>query len=574
MKTKKLYHPIEQIAKSILLIVGYILFMAGSCTGDMLLDLGLGGKKPVGENTFEGMSTDGHFISTTTGQLDDRNRWQGSVTIEISHHEAPENVLTESVEMEHGKRNGTGYYQGKNRWGDDVDETKCWIMGKRDYDCDGIMSEGEKASGQSAFQILYEKYYWYLFSLYASGFDDEYMQGYLDTLEAELASFEFGESEFYDYYDNVVEGLRETPYDSVITTNEIKAVHIAHTESLNSEFRLAVFDRYTTDSDNLFAIFQTKYPGYLRYLNENEVSNQDFETYCLDFENRMAGFDPISQDEPLFLDSLDWRMCQVVIAIGDEEEKSLPDLFSHKTNILQTLKYLIHALSSKTPNADITTLIFVDMYKFAVEGEILAQSVKEAWLMNQGIASVATVATDYTALNTVTGHVFDNGGAAVTERGIAWTTSFNPTIDDNAEISGSGTGSFSVTLQGLTDGVTYFARAYAINSVDTAYGNCVEFVAGELVGFDENGLSAETISLYPNPLSKTGLLKLRISSSNAVILTILNLKGQEVFKKNLGKIALEEQEINIDLSEIIEGLYICNLSTGDTVISKKLYIAR
>jgi len=73
------------------------------------------------------------------------------------------------------------------------------------------------------------------------------------------------------------------------------------------------------------------------------------------------------------------------------------------------------------------------------------------------------------------GDVTDNGGAEVTQKGICWSTSTNPTAGDNTTNDGSGTGAFTSNLDELTPGTTYYARAYAINSVGTAYGNEVTF---------------------------------------------------------------------------------------------------
>ncbi len=73
------------------------------------------------------------------------------------------------------------------------------------------------------------------------------------------------------------------------------------------------------------------------------------------------------------------------------------------------------------------------------------------------------------------GEVVMDGGATVTARGVCWSTSANPTVDDDKTSDGSGTGVFVSSLIGLTGGTTYFVRAYATNSAGTAYGNEVEF---------------------------------------------------------------------------------------------------
>ena len=69
------------------------------------------------------------------------------------------------------------------------------------------------------------------------------------------------------------------------------------------------------------------------------------------------------------------------------------------------------------------------------------------------------------------GNITDDGGAAVTERGICWSTQQNPTISNYKTINGTGTGSFTSNITGLTGDKTYYVRAYAINSVGTGYGD-------------------------------------------------------------------------------------------------------
>ena len=73
------------------------------------------------------------------------------------------------------------------------------------------------------------------------------------------------------------------------------------------------------------------------------------------------------------------------------------------------------------------------------------------------------------------GNVTADGGATVTARGICWSTSQNPTISGSHTTDGTGTGSFTSAMTGLTANTTYYVRAYATNSAGTAYGEEVSF---------------------------------------------------------------------------------------------------
>ncbi|MBX3395682.1 MAG: hypothetical protein KF841_09975 [Phycisphaerae bacterium] len=91
-------------------------------------------------------------------------------------------------------------------------------------------------------------------------------------------------------------------------------------------------------------------------------------------------------------------------------------------------------------------------------------------------AMAPTVAT--TAASNVTsssasagGEVTADGGAAVSARGVCWSTSHLPTIADGHTSNGAGIGSFASELTGLNQGTTYYIRAYATNSAGTAYGD-------------------------------------------------------------------------------------------------------
>ncbi len=89
------------------------------------------------------------------------------------------------------------------------------------------------------------------------------------------------------------------------------------------------------------------------------------------------------------------------------------------------------------------------------------------------------------------GNVTSSGGATVTARGVCWSTSSNPTINNSHTTDGTGTGNFTSSITGLTAGTLYHVRAYATNSAGTAYGDDVPFTTQQVPTY--------TITVSANP---------------------------------------------------------------------------
>ncbi len=73
------------------------------------------------------------------------------------------------------------------------------------------------------------------------------------------------------------------------------------------------------------------------------------------------------------------------------------------------------------------------------------------------------------------GTISSDGGGAISAKGVCWSTSPNPTTADSKTSDGTGSASFSSSITGLSNGTTYYVRAYATNSAATTYGNQVSF---------------------------------------------------------------------------------------------------
>jgi gliding motility-associated-like protein len=91
---------------------------------------------------------------------------------------------------------------------------------------------------------------------------------------------------------------------------------------------------------------------------------------------------------------------------------------------------------------------------------------------------------------TLGGNVTSNGGLDVTERGVVYATTAEPTMANTKIEIGSGTGAFSQSVTGLEVNTTYYFRAYAINSLGTSYGSELSFTTPKIaqtISFDAIG---------------------------------------------------------------------------------------
>lgn len=100
------------------------------------------------------------------------------------------------------------------------------------------------------------------------------------------------------------------------------------------------------------------------------------------------------------------------------------------------------------------------------------------------MATLTTTAVSSITTNSAStgGNITDDGGAEVTARGVCWGTSTNPTITGSKTSDGTGIGSFTSSISGLSPNTMYYVRAYATNSAGTAYGNELSFTTEPIVG--------------------------------------------------------------------------------------------
>jgi hypothetical protein len=101
------------------------------------------------------------------------------------------------------------------------------------------------------------------------------------------------------------------------------------------------------------------------------------------------------------------------------------------------------------------------------------------------------------------GTMVSDGGATVTDRGVCYSTSPNPTINDVRTYDISSTLNFASTLDYLNGNTTYYARAFAINSGGVGYGNQVTF---KTLPFATGMTYKKGIIFYVEPSGNNGLM--------------------------------------------------------------------
>jgi uncharacterized protein (TIGR02145 family) len=89
------------------------------------------------------------------------------------------------------------------------------------------------------------------------------------------------------------------------------------------------------------------------------------------------------------------------------------------------------------------------------------------------VPAVSTPYISYVSHNTVMctgGKASVDNIADISSKGVCWSTSINPTVNDQKILMEGGSGGLGGTIEGLAPGIVYYIRGFATNSLGTAYG--------------------------------------------------------------------------------------------------------
>ncbi len=119
------------------------------------------------------------------------------------------------------------------------------------------------------------------------------------------------------------------------------------------------------------------------------------------------------------------------------------------------------------------TTYYVRSYATNAAGTAYGNQVSFTTAVIPGVPVLTTTALTVVMPTSATsgGSISNNGGSAIIANGVCWSTSENPTTDDNVTTDALGSATFVSNITGLTPGTVYYIRAYASNSTGTGYGN-------------------------------------------------------------------------------------------------------
>lgn len=153
--------------------------------------------------------------------------------------------------------------------------------------------------------------------------------------------------------------------------------------------------------------------------------------------------------------------------------------------------------TSQISDLDLSTTYYVRAYATNGAGTGYGNEIS---FKNPTTASITTTEASSITINSATsgGDVISDGGSPILSRGICWSISENPTIEDSVILNGSGTGVFPSNLSGLSPETTYYVRAFASSNLGTSYGNEISFVyhfpsCGTITDVDGNVYRTVTI---------------------------------------------------------------------------------
>ncbi|WP_157262155.1 choice-of-anchor Q domain-containing protein [Pedobacter sp. PACM 27299] len=250
----------------------------------------------------------------------------------------------------------------------------------------------------------------------------------------------------------LVGDLKAANYDFAFVNGSLEISRLYHTITWISNGGSAIASQVLEDQSTITAAVSTK-TGSTFYA---WYSDQNMET--------VFNFDlPITASVTLYAD---WKL-NPLPASGGISMKMVADYMLAIGEISETerkVPFSLSWLNGKSHLADQEAPFkLTEWYGYAPFKKPLLKTVPVTAKSSTAVLSGLTLITD--------------GESVISESGICWSTVPNPTLADAKVIAGAD--SSVINLEGLSTGIPYYLKAYAINKLGVAYGNELAFLIKE-----------------------------------------------------------------------------------------------
>jgi len=159
---------------------------------------------------------------------------------------------------------------------------------------------------------------------------------------------------------------------------------------------------------------------------------------------------------------------------------------------------------------------FVRSFATNIKGTSYGSSLAMATLTTLPVVTGVQPSMISSALISCSGNVVSDGGTVLIDKGVCWSNTDEPTLQNEYKSAGNQTGKYYLLISGLTPDRDYYFRSYAQNSHGTVYGRTFKFKTSPT-----------------SPSVKTGNMTIIGSSSVTASGEILSGNGGQIIQKGI-----------------------------------------
>lgn len=140
---------------------------------------------------------------------------------------------------------------------------------------------------------------------------------------------------------------------------------------------------------------------------------------------------------------------------------------------------------------------------------------------------------------------------------------------------GFGIGEYTQLISSPGHAIPFWADGRRNNGEVKVYTGMVPIDAEATVGLDRwQSLSdgIQGFDLYPNPVSDVLTISWAMTSREQVSLSLIDVQGREVIKKDIGQLPPGEHSQQMNLKSLSSGMYMLRLEAGEASIGKRLQV--